>query len=508
MCKISTGKFAKIADGSAIVTVGDTNVMVIAVSKNKPSNNSGFMPLTVDFRQKAAAAGRIPTHHLRREMSLTEKEILTSRIIDRSIRPLFPKGFCNETQIVCNLLSLDSQYDPDILSVNAASAALALSDIPWNGPIGAVRVALDQNNDVITNPTRKESNEAKLNVVLSVNELGNILMMEAFASEPILEQNLIKAISKAIKESKVVINNIKQLQQEVGKPKRPLTESVLPEEKHLEAIRTLAASRLQDILSNHNHDKLSRDQAISDLRQNVSESLKEEFLNEYSLLNDAFSLVLKDLYTDMVIKTGIRCDGRDLTELRPITCEVDLFKPVHGSSLFQRGQTQVLCTATLDSLDSTWRADTITAITHGVKEKNFMLHYEFPQYAVNDTGKSSVGRREIGHGALAERALRPVVPPNQDFTIRLLCEVLESNGSSSMASVCAGSMALLDAGIDITSPMAGVAIGLMKKDDEYRILTDISGFEDYLGEMDFKIAGTRKAFTALQVCFDLIGKLI
>lgn len=498
--KISSGKFAKMADGCAIVTVGDTNVMVTAVSKNRSSSSLGFVPLIVDFRQKAAAAGRIPTHHLRREMGLTEKEILTSRIIDRSIRPLFTKGFGNDTQLVCNLLSLDGQYDPDILAINAASAALTLSDIPWNGPIGAVRVALDQNHEVITNPTRKESNDAKMNLIISVNEAGNVLMMEAFANEPILEQDLIKSLSKAIKESKVIINNIKQLQETIGKPKRILETATLPEAKHFDAIRTLAESRIRDVLCNHSHDKISRDQALAEIRQNVLDTLKEEFgPDNQNLLLESFVSVLKQNYTDLVIETGIRCDGRDLNDIRPISCEVDLFKPVHGSALFQRGQTQVLCTATLDSLDSTWRADAITSLTHGVKDKNFMLHYEFPQYATNDTGKSSIGRREIGHGALAERALRPVVPENLNFTIRLLCEVLESNGSSSMASVCAGSMALLDAGIEISSPMAGVAIGLVKRDDDYRIMTDISGFEDFLGEMDFKIAGTRKAFTALQV---------
>lgn len=500
LLRISSGKLAKMADGSAVVTMGDTNVMVTVVSKNRPSNGLGFVPLTVDYRQKAAAAGRIPTHHLRREMGISEKEILTGRIIDRSIRPLFPKGYTNETQLVCNLLSIDGQNDPDILAINAASVALAISDIPWNGPIGAVRVALDANNEVIPSPTRKEASEAKMNLVISVNELGNVLMMEAFANEPVLEQDLVKALSKAIRECKVIINNIKQLQAEVGREKRPLDEAA-NNEKHLEAIRTLAYTRLYDVFSNHEHDKASRDAALSEVRVDVLEKLKEEFPNDSAFLTDAFSTVIKGIYAEMVINTGIRCDGRDLNQLRPISCEVDLFKPVHGSALFQRGQTQVMCTATLDSLDSTWRADPITALTQGIKDKNFMLHYEFPQYATNDIGRASsgLGRREVGHGALAEKALRPVVPQENQFTTRLLCEVLESNGSSSMASVCAGSLALLDAGVNIAAPMAGVAIGLVQHNEEYRVLTDISGLEDYFGEMDFKIAGTRKAFTALQV---------
>lgn len=492
------------ADGCAVVNSGDTNVMVTAVSAKTSRTSSGFMPLTVDYRQKAAAAGRIPTHHLRRELGATEKEILTSRIIDRSIRPLFPKGYNNETQLVCNVLSLDGQNDPDVLAINAASAALAVSDIPWSGPIGAVRVALDTNNNIITNPTRKESNEAKLNLVITTNDLGNVLMMEAFANVPVLEQELMKALAKAIRECKFVISSIKQLQNEIGKPKRAVEQ--VDTQKYIDAIKTVAYARLNDVLCNHSHDKQSRDQAISTIREDVMVLLKAEFTSpeDSSYLNEAFFQVLKTTYAELVINTGIRCDGRDLNQLRPISCEVDLFKPVHGSALFQRGQTQVMCTATLDSLDSTWRADAITALTQGIKEKNFMLHYEFPQFATNDIGKGpGFGRREIGHGALAERALRPVVPKDSLFTTRLLCEVLESNGSSSMASVCAGSLALMDAGVNIESPMAGVALGLIQHGDEYRVLTDIMGMEDYFGEMDFKIAGSRKAFTALQVCIAL-----
>lgn len=513
LLKLSSGRLARMADGSAVASIGDTNVMAIAVAKARTTAtpNLGFVPLTVDYRQKAAAAGRIPTHHLRREIGLSEKEILTSRIIDRSLRPLFAKGFNFETQIVCNLLSIDGQNDPDILAVNAASTALALSDIPWAGPVGAIRVALDAADEVITSPTRKEMNEAKMNLVITVNELGNVLMLEAYANEPVLEQNVIKAIAKGIREAKVIINNIKQLQKEIGRPKRNVEAVQFPVKAHVEAIKTMAAGQIRDVFSNHAHDKISRDEALTEIRLRVLEALKEEFPEDTNLLPETFSLVCKQVYAELVLKTGVRADGRSITELRPISCEVDLFRPLHGSALFQRGQTQVMCTTTLDSLDSSWRADAITSITQGFKEKNFMLHYEFPQYATNDLSRgSNVGRREIGHGALAERAIRPVVPDGQNFTIRLLCEVLESNGSSSMASVCAGSLALMDAGVEISSPLAGVAIGLIKQpedsaeasekdEDQFRILTDINGMEDYFGEMDFKIAGTRKAFTALQL---------
>lgn len=497
--KLSTGKLARMADGCAVVASGDTNVMATVVSKNKQSVGAGFVPLTVEYRQKAAAAGRIPTHHLRREIGSTEKEILTSRIIDRSIRPLFPKNFTCETQVTCNLLSLDSQNDPDVLAINAASTALALSDVPWNGPIGAVCVALDSNYECITNPTRKERTEAKLNVIIAANETGNIYMMEAFANEPIHEQHLIKCVSKAIRETKIINQSIIKLQKNHGKPKRSLESIAKPEEKHLEAIRMLAKARIQNVFADHSHDKFSRDRVLQEIRVDTLTSLNEEFPGESTILNDAFTIIVKRIYAEYVTETGSRCDGRKIDELRPISCEVDLFRPVHGSALFQRGQTQVLCTATLDSLDSTWRADSISAITQGIREKNFMLHYEFPQYAVNEIGKSSIGRRDIGHGALAERALRPVVPVDNNFTIRLLCEVLESNGSSSMASVSAGSLALYDSGIKISSPVTGIAIGLIEYNDTNILLTDISGFEDFYGEMDFKIAGTKKAFTALQV---------
>ncbi|KAF7488138.1 Polyribonucleotide nucleotidyltransferase 1 [Sarcoptes scabiei] len=497
--KLSTGKLARMADGCAVVASGDTNVMATVVSKNKQSVGAGFVPLTVEYRQKAAAAGRIPTHHLRREIGSTEKEILTSRIIDRSIRPLFPKNFTCETQVTCNLLSLDSQNDPDVLAINAASTALALSDVPWNGPIGAVCVALDSNYECITNPTRKERTEAKLNVIIAANETGNIYMMEAFANEPIHEQHLIKCVSKAIRETKIINQSIIKLQKNHGKPKRSLESIAKPEEKHLEAIRMLAKARIQNVFADHSHDKFSRDRVLQEIRVDTLTSLNEEFPGESTILNDAFTIIVKRIYAEYVTETGSRCDGRKIDELRPISCEVDLFRPVHGSALFQRGQTQVLCTATLDSLDSTWRADSISAITQGIREKNFMLHYEFPQYAVNEIGKSSIGRRDIGHGALAERALRPVVPVDNNFTIRLLCEVLESNGSSSMASVSAGSLALYDSGIKISSPVTGIAIGLIEYNDTNILLTDISGFEDFYGEMDFKIAGTKKAFTALQL---------
>ncbi|RZF43079.1 hypothetical protein LSTR_LSTR001257 [Laodelphax striatellus] len=409
--RISSGKYARFTDGCAVAEQGDTSVMVTAVSKPKPTPSS-FLPLVVDYRQKAAAAGRIPTNFLRRELGPSEHEILVSRVIDRSLRPLFPAGFNYETQLVVNLLAVDGIHDPEILSINAASAALCLSDIPWNGPIGAVRVGLID-NEVVINPSRKELTNSDLNLIVVATSQSLVVMLEGFCNN-ILQQYFLKAIKSGVKECQKIV----------------------------------------------------------------------------------------------------QCDGRELDEIRPISCEVNMFNPLHGSALFQRGQTQVMCTVALDSLDSSMKMDPVTMLTSGLKEKNFFLHYEFPSYAVNEIGRSGgSNRRELGHGALAEKGLRAVVPNDFPFTIRLSSEVLESNGSSSMASVCAGSMALMDAGVPISCHAAGVAIGLLSKYEEndtkhmedYCILTDLLGIEDFLGDMDFKLAGTKKGITAIQADIKIPG---
>ncbi|XP_054165360.1 polyribonucleotide nucleotidyltransferase 1, mitochondrial-like [Oppia nitens] len=502
---ISSGRFARLADGSAVVSAGDTNVMVVAVSRRSPKGSyAPFVPLTVDYRHKYSAAGRIPTNHLRREMGATEREILTARLIDRSIRPLFPKGYNFETQLVCNLLSVDAVNDPDVLAINSASAALSLSDIPWNGPVGAVRVALTRDRStVITCPTRKEMADASLNCVVTCNSAGNVLMLEAFANEPIVEPDLLKTLHRAVKECKVVCNQIETLQRLADKPKRDISQhiNVFTDELFASA-KVLIDQKVREVFTDYSHDKFSRDRALESILTEARKQLKDQFADaadDDGVLNDCLHHCIKRIYAEVVDETGKRCDGRLAYELRPISCSVDLFRPLHGSALFQRGFTQVLCSLTFDSLDSAWRSDAFSALTGGLKEKNFMLHYEFPQYATNATGSTQVGRREIGHGSLAERSIRPVVPNDYPFTIRLNCEVLESNGSSSMASVCAGSLALMDAGVDISSATAGVAMGLIKNGDQYSVLTDIMGFEDFFGEMDFKIAGTKKAFTGLQL---------
>uniref|UniRef100_A0AAY5E8D2 polyribonucleotide nucleotidyltransferase n=1 Tax=Electrophorus electricus TaxID=8005 RepID=A0AAY5E8D2_ELEEL len=474
--EISTGKLARFADGCSVVQLGETSVMVTTVSKTKPSPSS-FLPLVVDYRQKAAAAGRIPTNYLRREMGTTDFEILTSRLIDRSIRPLFPDGYFYETQVLCNILAVDGVHDPDVLAINGASAALALSDIPWNGPVGAVRVGLVDGEFVI-NPTRKEMSSSTLNLVVAGAPSSQVVMMEASA-ENVLQQDFCHAVKLGLKHTQQIIQAVQQLAREQKVVKRTPPKLFNASQEMVDYVRQLASDEIYSVFTDLSHDK-------------------------------AFNAVSKHIFRNLTLSEYRRCDGRDLTSLRDISCAVDVFKPLHGSALFQRGQTQVLCSVTFDSLESSVKPDLITTIC-------IMLLCslsQFPPYATNEVGKmGGLNRRELGHGALAEKALRPVVPKDFPFTIRVTSEVLESNGSSSMASACGGSLALMDAGVPISSPVAGVAIGLITKPNpekasdiqDYRLLTDILGIEDYNGDMDFKMAGTNKGITALQADVKIPG---
>ncbi|XP_035687373.1 polyribonucleotide nucleotidyltransferase 1, mitochondrial-like [Branchiostoma floridae] len=505
--RISTGKFARFADGCAVVQIGDTSAMVTAVSRTRPSS-AGFLPLTVDYRQKAAAAGRIPTTHLRRELAQTDREILVSRLIDRSIRPLFPAGYMYETQVISNLLAVDGVNDPDIASINGASTALALSDCPWNGPIGAVRVGIVDDEYVI-NPTRRQLSRSKLNLVVTGAERNLVVMLEGSA-ENVLLPDFQRAIKTGIKETQKIIRGIQALQKEVGKEKRTPPKLFTPPEEILEQARKLATERLQVVFTDATHHKFSRDNAVQEIRAEVEEKLKELFPEaEPFMISESISVVTKQVFRNLILDTYQRCDGRDVTSLRDISCDVDLYKPLHGSALFQRGQTQVLSTVTFDSKQASLKMDPIAEILGGVKQKDFMLHYVFPPYATNETGRvSSNSRRELGHDAL-----KPGVPFRLSLPIRLTAEVLESNGSSSMASACSGSLALMDAGVPISSPVAGVAIGLVTRTEpdnptdiqDYKLLTDILGIEDYMGDMDFKMAGTKKGVTALQADIKLPG---
>ncbi|KAK9498230.1 hypothetical protein O3M35_004090 [Rhynocoris fuscipes] len=508
---ISTSKYAGFADGAAVVRQGDTSVLVTVVGRQK-TGTSSFVPLTVDYRQKAAAAGRIPTSHHRRETLPTEQEILVSRMIDRSIRPLFLPALNNhEVQIICNVLAVDGIHDPEILCVNAASTALALSHIPWNGPVGSLRLGF-LDDEVIISPTKRDLIESKLNMIVTAAPQNLVVMLEASADN-ILQQDFLKSIKKGVKECQKVISAIQEIVKARGKPK---AESQSPEtnQELINKISSLSRDKLQDIFTNYSHDKISRDEAIKELRANVLEDIKLNTPDLYDSAGDVFSDYTKHILRELVLENELRCDGRKATELRPISAEVDLYFPLHGSALYQRGQTQVLCTVSLDSLSSAIQMDPIQMLTSGLKEKNFFVHYEFPPYAVKEIGRVGPAvRREIGHGALAEKGLKPVVPKDFPFTIRLTSEVLQSNGSSSMATVCAGSMALMDAGVPISNPAAGVAIGLVTKYNDndtkhlkkYKLLTDILGIEDYMGDMDFKIAGTKKGINALQADIKIPG---
>ncbi|MPC21985.1 polyribonucleotide nucleotidyltransferase 1, mitochondrial-like [Portunus trituberculatus] len=508
---LESGGYARMADGAAVATLGNTSVLITAVSKPRPGPSPGFMPLTVDYRQKYAAAGRIPSNYLRREMAPTDKEILTGRVIDRSVRPLFPEGFHGDTQLSCQLMAVDGLYDPDVVSINAASAALAVSDIPWEGPVGAVRVGLID-GEVIVQPTRRELSKSSLNLIVTAADHKLIVMLEG-GGDNVLQQDLMKAIKAGVKECQHVVRAIQQLARDTGKPKRPFTNLTTIPQEVLQAVSMLSETRLRGIFTDFSHDKVSRDEAVNALRQDVTQKVMEEGGSaDPHTTHLAFSQVTRRVFRELLLDEETRCDGRTLDELRPISCNVDLFRPLHGSSLFQRGQTQVQCTVAFDAPENMPKLDPLLEATGGHRDRNFILHYTFPSFATNEVSRGGpVSRREVGHGALAEKALRPLLPPSFPFAILLTSTVLESNGSSSMASVCGGSLALMDAGVNLSAPAAGVAIGLVTRYDEtgnladYKLMTDILGIEDYMGDMDFKLAGTSKGITALQADMKVAG---
>uniref|UniRef100_A0A8B9HV42 Protein phosphatase 4 regulatory subunit 3C n=1 Tax=Astyanax mexicanus TaxID=7994 RepID=A0A8B9HV42_ASTMX len=472
------------------LSLGETSVMVTAVSKTKPSP-SQFMPLVVDYRQKAAAAGRIPTNYLRRELGTTDFEILTSRLIDRSIRPLFPAGYFYDTQVLCNILAVDGVNDPDVLAINGASAALALSDIPWNGPIGAVRIGL-VGEEFIVNPTRREMSSSKLNLVIAGAPCSQVVMMEA-AAENILQQDFCHAVKLGVKHTQQIIHAIQQLAREQKVVKRTPSRLFTAPPEMVEHARQVVTFFSRDCICMIL--QVSRDEAINKVRLDTEEKIKEKFpqAESYEVI-ESFDTVSKEVFRNLILNEYKRCDGRDLTSLRDISCEVDIFKPLHGSALFQRGQTQVLCSVTFDSID-------------------FLFGFFFNLYLTRRSLEIKISHPRPRPGALAEKALRPVIPEDFPFTIRVTSEVLESNGSSSMASACGGSLALMDAGVPISSAVAGVAVGLISKPnpqkvsdiEDYRLLTDILGIEDYNGDMDFKMAGTNKGITALQADIKIPG---
>src|SRR6266567_4039127 len=504
---IKSGKLAKQADGAVTVQLGESIVIVAAVAATSAKPGQEFFPLTVDYREKAAAAGRFPGGYFKREGRPTEKEILTCRMIDRPIRPLFPKGWYNEVQVQSILLSADGENDPDILSIIGASAALMVSDIPWAGPIGAVRVGRS-NGQFVANPTHAQMAESDLDLVY-VGLEKEPLMFEGSAKE-ISDADFTAALQFGHDCCQPIIAAQKELAARSGKPKRTIVTNVVPEEFLSEA-KALAGDRMVPALLTT--AKLAREAAVTAVTDDVGAKLVEKFGAEKvteSVLQDTFYYLHKEAVRGLVLNDQKRMDGRGFDDIRAIVCEVGLLPRAHGSALFSRGETQALVLATLGTSEDAQEFDSYTG---GESEKQFILHYNFPNFSVGETGRiSGPGRREIGHGALAERSLEPMLPlENYPYAIRVTSEIMESNGSTSMASVCGGTLALMDAGVPLIRPVAGISVGICTESGEngafgrYQLLTDIIGWEDAFCDMDCKIAGTEKGITGFQLDLKLRG---
>src|SRR5436190_1669969 len=504
---IETGKLAKQADGAVSVQMGETIVIVAAVGAAKAKEGQDFFPLTVDYREKAAAAGKFPGGYFKREGRPTEKEILTSRLIDRPIRPLFPRGWYNEVQVQSIVLSADGEHDPDMLALVGASAALMVSDIPWEGPLGAVRVGR-VNGQFIANPTHSQMIDSDLDLVYVGNET-DLVMFEGSAKE-ITEADFNAALKFGQEAIQPTIAAQKDLVARAGKPKRQIKLNIVPEEILNEA-KSLAGDRIISALLTHG--KLAREGNVSEITDEIGQKLVQKFGEEKVtefVLKDAFYYIQKEAVRGLIMKQDKRLDGRGLEEVRAIHSEVSILPRAHGSALFQRGETQAVTLCTLGTGEDAQEFDSYTG---GATEKKFILHYNFPNFSVGETGRiSGPGRREIGHGALAERSLEPMVPTdNYPYSIRITSEIMESNGSTSMASVCSGSLALMDAGVPMIRPVAGISIGICTEVDaakkilRYQLLTDIIGWEDHYCDMDCKLAGTERGITGFQLDLKLKG---
>ncbi len=495
---IETGKIAKQANGSVLIRYGETAVVVAVTGTDTPREGVDFFPLTVDFEEKMYAVGKIPGGFLRREGRPPETAILTSRLIDRPIRPMFPDGYHNDVQIVATAVSVDPDNAPDIPAMIGASCALSISDIPFEGPIAGVRVGRVDGKFII-NPTLEQAAVSEMNVAVAGTKEA-ILMVEAGAKE-VSEQVMLDAILFGHEEIKKLVAFQEQIQAEVGKPKMEFTPYVPPEALSKE-IMEYGEPKIHDALMDP--DKLHRDKMVSETKEAILEHFVELYPESEIDIAHIVQKLVKKVFRHIITHDKIRPDGRALDEVRPISCEVGLLARPHGCSLFTRGQTQVLNCLALAPLREAQTLDGLgTELT-----KRYIHHYNFPPYSVGETNPlRSPGRREIGHGALAERALLPVIPSEEEFpyTIRLVSEVLESNGSSSMASTCASTLSLMDAGVPIKAPVSGVAMGLVKEGDDITILTDIQGLEDANGDMDFKVAGTEKGITAIQMDIKIDG---
>lgn len=504
---IQTGAWARQAAGSITIQQGETIVLVAAVAASKPKEGLDFFPLTVDYREKAAAAGKFPGGYFRREGRPTEKEILTSRFIDRPLRPQFPDEWLNETQIQCIVISADGEHDPDVLAVLGASAALSVSDIPWGGPLGALRLGRI-NGQFIINPTHSQMEESDLDLIY-VGDERNVVMFEGAADE-ISEADFSAAMQFAQAAIQPMIAAQRELVKIAGKPKRTFEVSEIPADI-ITSAKEIIGDRLIPALTVEG--KLAREAAVDVLKTELTDKLTEKYGEEIItsvLLGDIFYKLQSSAVRSLLLDKGQRMDGRALDEIRPISMEIGVLPRSHGSSVFTRGETQALSMATLGSIEDAQEFD---AYTGGANQKQFLLHYNFPNFSVGETGRiSGPGRREIGHGALAERSIEPMVPlKDYPYAVRVSTEILESNGSSSMATVCAGTLSLMDAGVPLIRPVAGISAGLCTEYDEkgelkrHVIMTDIMGWEDAFGDMDCKIAGTEKGITGFQLDLKLKG---
>ena len=497
---IETGKIARQATGSVTVTMGNSKVLATVVGRREASPDASFFPLTVNYQEKTYAAGRIPGGFFKREGRPTEKETLTSRLIDRPIRPLFPKGFLNEVQVICTVISADKDHDPDIAAMIGASAALAISGIPFAGPIAAARVGLDLNTGYILNPSFEQLQQSALDMVVAGTRSA-VLMVESEANE-LSEDQMLGAVLFAQQEMQAVIDVIEELKNEVGKPDWEWA----PAEQNEQLTAALAEQFAGRIAEAYQiSGKTERYEALGALQTEAVAALDGlDFDVSESEVRAAFAKLEKSTVRNRIIDGEPRIDGRDTRSVRPIDVEVGILPKAHGSALFTRGETQALVVTTLGAVRDSQLIEGLA----GSHKEGFMLHYNFPPYSVGETGfMSGPKRREIGHGRLAKRGVAALMPAEEEFpyAIRVVSEITESNGSSSMASVCGASLSMMDAGVPLRAPIAGIAMGLIKEDDRFAVLTDILGDEDHLGDMDFKVAGTAKGVTALQMDIKIQG---
>jgi len=494
---LETGRMARQADGAVLVQYGDTVVLVTAMAERKQSRMP-FFPLTVEYRSKTYAAGKFPGGFIKREGRPSDKEIVSARQIDRPLRPLFPDDYQNETQVACFIISADQENDADVLGMLGASAALTISPIPWGGPVASVRVGRVSSEWVI-NPTFEQLEYSDMDIVVTGTD-SSIVMVEG-ASVEISEDDLVAALEVAHESLRELIAIQHELVEMIGGPPQKFEYPSKSVSAELEdAVRQRAASKVEEALALPNKEE--RNQALSALRESVTAELQEDesFTEHLDEVSTVMKRLEKETMRKQILERGERIDGRGLDDIRPISSDVGILPRTHGSALFTRGQTQALCVTTLGTIRDEQRIDSIDVREE--TSKSFMLHYNFPSFSVGEVRPfRGPGRREIGHGMLAERALQPLLPAYDDFpyTIRVVSDILESNGSSSMATVCGGSLSLMDAGVPLRTPCAGVAMGLVKEGDSVAILTDILGIEDALGDMDFKVAGTSKGITAIQM---------